>query len=107
MEKVFVPESYVTQFWVLKAWLSIVVTTVSVLVVKSVLIENVLASPILKLTGFCTLASLPAQSSSKTRLKVYVTPGSVAVEPEFLAVTLKANVFTHTTSAVQPLKVVL
>ena len=53
------------------------------------------------------LATLPAQSSSKTRLKVYVTPGSVAVDPEFLAVTLKAKVFTHTTSAVQPLKVVL
>ena len=96
-----------TQFYVLKAWLSIVVITVLKLDVNPLLIENVLACPILKLTGLGRFACLPAQSSSKTRLKVCVTPGSVAVEPEFLAVTLKANVFTHTTSAVQPSKVVL
>ena len=77
------------------------------LALKPLLIEKDLAYPILKLTGLGRSASLPAQSSSKTRLKVCVTPGSVAVEPEFLAVTLKANVLTHTTSAVQPLKVVL
>ena len=40
MENVLVLASYVTQFWVLKALLSIVVITVSVFEVNAELIEN-------------------------------------------------------------------
>ena len=46
MENVLVPASYVTQFWVLKALLSIVVITVLELLVKSLLIENEFVYPI-------------------------------------------------------------
>ena len=81
--------------------------TVSALLVKPLLMGILKAYPIIKLTELGRVFRVPAQSSWNTRLKVCFTPGSVAVDPVFLAIIMNANCLVQTLSAEQPAKVVL